>query len=137
MTTLKTKRTGLITTKIGMTRVFDEHGEHVPVTVLKLDQVQVTGMRSKEKNGYAAVQLGYGKAKVKNVSKAERGVYAAAKVEPKNEIGGIPRQRRCDNGTRRRIEGGSFQAGPICRRDRDHDWQGICRGHEAMEFWGA
>ncbi len=82
----KSQRTGLITTKLGMTRVFSETGEHVPVTVLKLDEVQVTGIRTVEKNGYTAVQLGYGKAKVKNVSKAERGVYAQAKVEPKMEL---------------------------------------------------
>ena len=67
----KIKRTGLLTTKLGMTRIFNEAGEHVPVTVLKLDDVQVTGVRTKEKDGYAAVQLGYGKAKVKNVSKAD------------------------------------------------------------------
>ncbi len=69
-----------------MTRIFNEAGEHVPVTVLKLDEVQVTGVRTTEKNGYAAVQLGYGKAKVKNVPKAERGVYAKAKVEPKKKL---------------------------------------------------
>ena len=86
MTQTKTIRTGLITTKIGMTRVFNEVGEHVPVTVLKLDNIQVTGVRSKDKNGYAAVQLGYGQAKVKNVSKAMRGVYAQAKVEPKKKL---------------------------------------------------
>ena len=82
----QTKRTGLITTKLGMTRVFSETGEHIPVTVLKLDEVQVTGVRTVEKNGYAAVQVGYGKAKVKNVSKAERGNYALVKVEPKKKL---------------------------------------------------
>jgi len=66
--------------------VFTEAGEHIPVTVLKLDNVQVTGIRTVEKNGYAAVQLGYGKAKVKNVSKAARGNFALAKVEPKKEV---------------------------------------------------
>ena len=88
MTTTKTKtiRPGLITTKIGMTRIFNDAGEHVPVTVLKLDNVQVTGLRTKDKHGYNAVQLGYGKAKVKNVSKAERGVYSAAKIEPKMKL---------------------------------------------------
>ena len=82
----KTIRTGLITKKIGMTRVFNDAGEHVPVTVLKLEDVQVTGVRAKDKNGYTAVQVGYGKAKVKNVSKAERGVYAQAKIEPKMKL---------------------------------------------------
>jgi len=81
-----TQRTGLITTKLGMTRIFNDAGEHIPVTVLKLDEVQVTGVRTVEKNGYTAVQLGYGKAKVKNVAKAQRGIFAAAKVEPKKKL---------------------------------------------------
>jgi len=86
MTIAKKQRSGLITKKIGMTRIFNEAGEHVPVTVLKLEQVQVTGVRTKDKNGYDAVQLGYGKAKVKNVSKAMRGVYAQSKIEPKMKL---------------------------------------------------
>jgi large subunit ribosomal protein L3 len=84
--TKKIKRAGLITTKIGMTRIFNESGQHVPVTVLKLDEVQVTGLRTKEKDGYNAVQVGYGKAKVKNVSKAGRGVFAKARIEPKKKL---------------------------------------------------
>lgn len=84
--TKKSQRTGLITTKLGMTRIFNDAGEHVPVTVLKLDEVQVTGVRTAEKDGYTAVQVGYGKAKVKNVSKAERGIFAKAKVEPKKKL---------------------------------------------------
>ncbi len=87
MTQTKTsQRTGLITTKLGMTRVFSEKGEHVPVTVLKLDAVQVVGVRTQEKNGYTALQLGYGTAKVKNVAKAQRETYAKAKVEPKKKL---------------------------------------------------
>ena len=82
----KTQRTGLLTKKLGMTRVFNEAGEHVPVTVLHLEQCQVTAVRSKDKDGYAALQLGIGKAKVKNVSKAMRGHYAKAKVEPKMKL---------------------------------------------------
>ncbi|MDD3370208.1 MAG: 50S ribosomal protein L3 [Alphaproteobacteria bacterium] len=84
--TKKSQRTGLITKKVGMTRIFNEAGEHIPVTVLKLDEVQVTGVCTAEKNGYTAVQLGYGKAKVKNVSKAQKGVFAKAKVEPKMKL---------------------------------------------------
>lgn len=82
----KIRRTGLVTTKVGMTRIFNEAGEHVPVTVLKLDEVQVTGVRTKEKDGYNAVQVGYGKAKVKNVSKSVRGQYAQSKIEPKKKL---------------------------------------------------
>ncbi len=84
--TNKIKRAGLVTTKIGMTRIFNEAGEHVPVTVLKLDEVQVTGVRSKDKDGYNAVQVGYGKSKVKNVSKSERGQFAKNKIEPKRKL---------------------------------------------------
>src|SRR5499433_560458 len=69
-----------------MTRVFTDGGEHVPVTVLQLANCQVVAHRTKEKNGYAAVQLGSGTRKVKNVSKAERGCFAAAKVEPKRKV---------------------------------------------------
>ncbi len=79
-------RSGVIAQKVGMTRVFTEAGEHVPVTVLKLDGCQVVAQRTKEKNGYTAVQLGIGRAKVKNVSKAERTRFAAAKVEPKMKL---------------------------------------------------
>src|ERR1700722_14130850 len=86
MTQHKPKRAGLLTTKLGMTRIFNEAGEHVPVTVLKLDSVQVVGVKTKDKHGYSAVQVGYGKAKVKNTSKAMRGVFAAAKCEPKRKL---------------------------------------------------
>ena len=79
-------RSGVIAQKVGMTRVFTEAGEHVPVTVLKLDGCQVVAQRTVEKNGYTAVQLGIGRAKVKNVSKAERARFAAASVEPKMKL---------------------------------------------------
>jgi large subunit ribosomal protein L3 len=79
-------RSGVIAQKLGMTRVFTDGGEHVPVTVLKLDGCQVVAQRTVDKNGYTAVQLGSGAAKVKNVSKAERGHFAIAKVEPKREV---------------------------------------------------
>lgn len=79
-------RSGVIAQKLGMTRVFSEDGEHVPVTVLKLDTCQVIAQRTEEENGYTALQLGSGFAKVKNVSKAQRGHFAKAKVEPKKKI---------------------------------------------------
>ena len=75
-------RTGLIAQKLGMTRVFQEDGRHLPVTVLKVDNVHVVAQRTTEKEGYTAVQLSWGKAKPKNMSKALRGHYAKAKVEP-------------------------------------------------------
>jgi large subunit ribosomal protein L3 len=79
-------RTGLIAEKVGMTRVFDDVGTHVPVTVLKVDNCQVVAQRTAERDGYTAVQLGIGKAKVKNVSKPMRGHFAKAKVEPKRKL---------------------------------------------------
>lgn len=79
-------RSGVIAQKVGMTRIFTEAGEHIPVTVLKVDQCQVVAHRTKEKNGYTALQVGVGTAKVKNVSKAERGRFAIAKVEPKQKL---------------------------------------------------
>jgi large subunit ribosomal protein L3 len=78
-----TMRTGLIAKKLGMTRFFDEAGQHVPVTVLSLDGCQVVAQRTKDKDGYTALQLGAGSAKAKNTSKAERERFAKAQVEPK------------------------------------------------------
>ena len=79
-------RTGVIAQKVGMTRVFDKDGMHVPVTVLKVDNCQVVAVRNQEKDGYVALQVGVGKAKVKNVGKPMRGHYAKAKVEPKKKL---------------------------------------------------
>jgi large subunit ribosomal protein L3 len=79
-------RSGLIAQKMGMTRVFTDSGEHVPVTVLKVDDCQVVDVRTSEKNGYAAVQIGAGAAKAKNVTKPMRGHYARSKVEPKRKL---------------------------------------------------
>ncbi len=79
-------RSGIIAKKMGMTRLFMEDGRQVPVTVLQLDSLQVVAQRTIEKDGYTAVQLGAGTAKVKRVSKAMRGHFAAASVEPKRKI---------------------------------------------------
>ena len=79
-------RSGVIAKKVGMTRLFMEDGRHVPVTVLKLDKCEVVAHRTEARDGYTAIQMGAGLAKVKNVSKAERGHFAIAKVEPKREV---------------------------------------------------
>jgi large subunit ribosomal protein L3 len=79
-------RSGIIARKLGMTRVFNEAGHHVPVTVLKMDDVQVVSVRNKEVDGYTAVQLGAGMAKAKNVSKPMRGHFAKANVLPKSKL---------------------------------------------------
>jgi large subunit ribosomal protein L3 len=79
-------RTGLIAKKLGMTNVYNDAGEQTPVTVLMVEQCQVVAKKTKEKHGYTALQLGVGKSKVKNVSKAMRGHFAKAKVEPKSKL---------------------------------------------------
>jgi large subunit ribosomal protein L3 len=79
-------RSGVLAQKIGMTRLFTETGEHVPVTVLRLGNCQVVGHRTKEKNGYVALQLGAGLRKVQGTTKADRGHFAVAKVEPKRKL---------------------------------------------------
>ncbi len=79
-------RSGVIAQKMGMTRVFTDTGEHVPVTVLKIDQCKVVAHRTDDKNGYSALQLGAGLAKVKNVSRAQRGHFAVSKVEPARKV---------------------------------------------------
>ena len=79
-------RTGVIARKLGMTRFFDENGSDVPVTVLSLDGCQVVGQRSKDKDGYVALQLGAGAKKAKRTSKAMRGHFAKALVEPKRTV---------------------------------------------------
>jgi len=79
-------RSGVIAQKMGMTRLFTEAGEHIPVTVLKLEKCQVLAQRTADKNGYTALQLGAGLAKVKNVPRAARGHFAVSKVEPKRRL---------------------------------------------------
>jgi large subunit ribosomal protein L3 len=79
-------RSGVIAQKLGMTRVFTEAGEHVPVTVLKLENVQVLAHRTAEKNGYTALQLGAGSRKPSRLTKSERQSFAVAQVEPKRKL---------------------------------------------------
>ncbi len=79
-------RSGVIAQKVGMTRIFTDAGEHVPVTVLRLANCQVVGHRTKEKNGYVALQLGSGTRKAKTLTRAERNNFAIAKVEPKRKV---------------------------------------------------
>ena len=79
-------RTGLLARKVGMTRVFREKGENVPVTVLQLDDLRVVAHKTDENDGYNALQVGFGKAKVKNVTKPMRGHFAKQKVEPKQRL---------------------------------------------------
>src|SRR6516165_2293930 len=79
-------RSGVIAQKVGMTRIFTEAGEHVPVTVLKLENVQVLAHRTDEKNGYTALQLGAGSRKPSRLNKSERQNFAVSQVEPKRTV---------------------------------------------------
>jgi large subunit ribosomal protein L3 len=79
-------RTGVIAKKVGMTRLFQADGRHVPVTVLQLEEVQVVGRREADRDGYTAVQLGAGTAKAKNVAKPQRAAFGKAEVEPKVKV---------------------------------------------------
>jgi len=79
-------RSGIVAQKVGMTRLFTAEGNHVPVTVLKVDGVQVVAQRTQEKDGYTAVQLGIGTRKAKRVNRALKGQYAKANVEPKRKL---------------------------------------------------
>ena len=79
-------RSGVVAQKVGMTRVFTEAGEHVPVTVLRLAQCQVVAHRTKDKNGYVALQIGSGARRTNNMSKADRGYFGKQKVEPKRKL---------------------------------------------------
>ena len=79
-------RSGIIAKKVGMTRLFLEDGKQIPVTVLHMENLQVIAQRTSDANGYTAVQLGAGSVKPKNVSKAMRGHFAVAKVQPKRKV---------------------------------------------------
>lgn len=79
-------RTGVIAKKVGMTRLFQDDGRHVPVTVLSLEGCQVISVREQDRDGYVAVQLGAGKARAKNVNKPQRVAFGIAEVEPKMRV---------------------------------------------------
>ena len=79
-------RSGVIAQKVGMTRIFTETGEHIPVTVLKLEKLEVIAHRTNDKNGYTALQLGVGTKKPSRMTKAERGTFAKVEIEPKRKL---------------------------------------------------
>jgi large subunit ribosomal protein L3 len=79
-------RSGIIAQKVGMTRIFTDAGEHIPVTVLKMEKLQVLSHRTEEKNGYTAIQVGVGTRKASRLRKSERGTFAIAEVEPKRKL---------------------------------------------------
>jgi large subunit ribosomal protein L3 len=126
-------RTGVIAKKMGMTRLFQDDGRHVPVTVLQLDNLQVISRREDARDGYTAVQLGAGTAKAKNLSKPERGHFGAAQVEPKARVAEfrVSEDALLDVGAT--ISADHFVAGQLV------DIQGSTQGkgfQGAMKRWG-
>src|SRR5918995_1722431 len=126
-------RTGVIAKKVGMTRLFQEDGRHVPVTVLALDNVQVVGRRESERDGYTAVQLGAGSAKAKNLSKPQRGHFGKAEVEPKAKLAEFPVADDALLDIGAELTADHFVAGQLV------DVQGVTQGKGfagAMKRWG-
>lgn len=126
-------RTGVIAKKVGMTRLFQADGRHVPVTVLQLDEVQVIGRREMDRDGYTAVQLGAGTAKAKNVAKPQRVAFGKAEVEPKARVVEfrVAEDAMLDVGAR--ISAEHFVAGQLV------DVAGVTQGKGfagAMKRWG-
>ncbi len=126
-------RTGVIAKKVGMTRLFQADGRHVPVTVLQLDEVQVIGRREMDRDGYTAVQLGAGTAKAKNVAKPQRVAFGKAEVEPKAKVVEfrVAEDALLDVGSR--ISAEHFVAGQLV------DIAGVTQGKGfagAMKRWG-
>jgi large subunit ribosomal protein L3 len=126
-------RTGVIAKKMGMTRLFQEDGRHVPVTVLSLDNVQVVARKEAARDGYVAVQLGAGTAKAKNVSKPERGHFGKAEVELKAKVAEfvVAEDALLDVGAE--ISADHYVAGQFV------DIQGVTQGKGfagAMKRWG-
>ena len=124
----------MLAKKLGMTRIFRDDGTHVPVTVLQLDGLQVVAQRTAEKDGYDAVQLGWGKAKVKNVSQPNRGHFAKAKVEPKAKLVEfrVAPDALLEPGAT--LSAAHFAVGQQRRCVRHDAGQGLRRRHEALEF---
>jgi large subunit ribosomal protein L3 len=125
-------RSGVIAQKLGMTRVYTDAGEHVPVTVLRMENCQVVAQRTQDKNGYTAVQLGVGLAKVKNVTQAERGHFAKASVEPKAKVAEfrVSADNLIDVGAE--ITAGHFVAGQkidVTGTSQGKGFQGVMKRH--------
>ena len=126
-------RTGVIAKKMGMTRLFQADGRHVPVTVLQLDNVQVVGIRETDKDGYSAVALGAGTAKAKNVAKPQRGAFGKAEVEPKAKV----REFRVDDDAL--LEVGATLSADHFVAGQMVDVRGVTQGKGfagAMKRWG-
>lgn len=125
-------RTGLIAKKLGMTRVFEADGTHVPVTVLAVEGLQVVNVRTNEKDGYSAVQLGTGAVKAKNVSKPMKGYFTKAKVEPKKKMGEFRVSEDCLLSVGDELSAEHFVAGQyvdVCATSIGKGFAGVMKRH--------
>lgn len=125
-------RTGLIAKKLGMSRIFEADGTHIPVTVLSVEGLQVVGVRTTEKDGYNAVQLGTGAIKAKNVKKPQKGYFAKANVEPKKKLGEFRVSEDCllEVGSELSVE--HFVAGQyvdVCATSNGKGFAGVMKRH--------
>ncbi len=125
-------RTGLIAKKLGMSRIFESDGTHVPVTVLSVDGLQVVDVRTMEKDGYTAVQLGTGAAKAKNVSKPLKGHFAKANVEPKKKLAEFRVSEDCMLTVGSELSVEHFVAGQyvdVCSTSKGKGFAGVMKRH--------
>ena len=129
------RRTGLLAKKLGMTRFFDDAGQHVPVTVLSLEGCQVTGQRTQDRDGYVALQLGAGARKAKNVAPAAARPVRQGAGRAQGRGRGVPPVGRghADRGGRR-AHRRPLRSGPEGRHPGHHHRQGLRRRHEALEL---
>jgi large subunit ribosomal protein L3 len=125
-------RTGLIAKKLGMTRIFEADGTHVPVTVLAVEGLKVVGVRTSDKNGYCAVQLGTGAIKAKNVSKPMKGYFTKANVEPKKKMAEFRVSEDCLLSVGDELSAEHFVAGQyvdVCATSIGKGFAGVMKRH--------
>ena len=125
-------RTGLIAKKLGMTRIFEADGTHVPVTVLAVEGLKVVNVRTNDKNGYTAVQLGTGSVKAKNVSKPLKGYFTKANVEPKKKMAEFRVSEDCLLSVGDELSAEHFVAGQyvdVCATSIGKGFAGVMKRH--------
>lgn len=125
-------RTGLIAKKLGMSRIFEADGTHVPVTVLSVDALKVIAVKTQEKNGYMAVQLGTGSVKAKNVTKPLKGHFAKANVEPKKKLGEFRVSEDCMLSVGQELSANHFVVGQyvdVCGTSIGKGFAGVMKRH--------
>ena len=125
-------RTGLIAKKLGMSRIFEADGTHIPVTVLSVDALKVVAVKTAEKDGYSAVQLGTGAVKAKNVTKPLKGHFAKANVEPKKKLGEFRVSEDCLLSVGQELSANHFVAGQyvdVCGTSVGKGFAGVMKRH--------